>query len=116
LHNKVVIDDDLPYIRVKSKLFQCFYIGIIFTWIDKLETLPIIKIMAQSAGEPLSGTWLPTYLKTVHYGPGSVEKHLLASLPSENSKAFIITGNSLATKTHLIKQVEKLLNGTALDS
>lgn len=30
-------------------------------------------------------------------------------LPSQSSKAFIITGNSLATKTPLIKQVESLL-------
>jgi hypothetical protein len=72
--------------------------------------------MADLASHPISGAWLPTYLKSLYYGPGSVEKHLLACLPSENSKAFIITGNSLATKTDLIKQVEKLLNSTTPDS
>ena len=43
------------------------------------------------------------------YGPNSVQKHLLETLPSPSSKAFIITGNSLATKTPLIRQVEELL-------
>ena len=45
------------------------------------------------------------------YGPGSVQKHLKSCLPSEKSKAFIITGSSLA-KTHLIKEVETLLSST----
>ena len=36
-------------------------------------------------------------------------KHLLESLPRKDSKAFIITGKSLATKTPLVKQVEELL-------
>lgn len=48
-------------------------------------------------------------MNTLHYGSGSVSKHLLEVLPHEKSKAFIITGNSLATKTSLIKDVEKLL-------
>lgn len=38
-----------------------------------------------------------------------MKKHLLDCLPSEKSKAFIITGTSLANKTDLIKQVEELL-------
>jgi hypothetical protein len=67
--------------------------------------------MSDSLGS-LSGTWLPTYLKALHYGSGTVDKHLVSSLPSEKSKAFIITGNSLATKTDLITKVEKLLGGS----
>jgi hypothetical protein len=58
-----------------------------------------------------SGSWIPTGLRALHYGPGSVEKHLLSLLPSPRSKAFIVTGNSLATKTALIKDVETLLKG-----
>ena len=45
----------------------------------------------------------------MYYGPSSVETHLLSCLPHESSKAFIITGKSLATKTSLISQVETLL-------
>ncbi|KAG0651913.1 Dehydrogenase FUM7 [Hyphodiscus hymeniophilus] len=43
------------------------------------------------------------------YGPGAVQKHLKSCLPSEKSKAFIITGSSLA-RTHLIKDVESILS------
>lgn len=46
------------------------------------------------------------------YGPNSVQKHLKSCLPTPNSKAFIITGNTLATKTSLIKQVEGLLTSS----
>lgn len=63
----------------------------------------------ESTQHPLSGLWKPTHLKRLYYGSDSVKKHLLECLPSEKSKAFIITGNSLATKTPLIKQVEELL-------
>jgi alcohol dehydrogenase class IV len=42
------------------------------------------------------------------YGPGSAQKHLKSCLPSEKSKAFILTGSSLA-KTKLIPEVEALL-------
>ncbi|KAL8718120.1 MAG: hypothetical protein Q9225_004712 [Loekoesia sp. 1 TL-2023] len=45
----------------------------------------------------------------MHYGPSSVKNHLLSCLPSETSKAFIITGSSLATKTSLVSQIESLL-------
>jgi hypothetical protein len=60
---------------------------------------------------PVSGSWIPTIIRALHYGPGSVEAHLLSLLPSPKSKAFIVTGNSLATKTTLIKDVENLLKG-----
>ena len=43
------------------------------------------------------------------YGPGSVQKHLKSCLPSENSRAFIITGSSLS-RTTLVKEVEGLLS------
>lgn len=58
---------------------------------------------------PLSGWWKPTPLKGLYYGPSSVQTHLLSALPSPESKAFIITGSSLATKTSLVRQVEELL-------
>lgn len=45
----------------------------------------------------------------MHYGSQSVKQHLLDCLPHDSSRAFIITGNSLATKTSLVKQVEQLL-------
>nr|POE87821.1 maleylacetate reductase 1 [Quercus suber] len=63
----------------------------------------------ESSQNPLSGLWKPTHLVRLHYGPEAVKQHLLDCLPSDSSKAFIITGNSLATKTSLIKQVEQLL-------
>jgi len=65
--------------------------------------------MTEATRNPLSGLWRPTHLKALYYGPDSVSKYLLSTLPSDSSKAFIITGNSLATKTQLIKQVEQLL-------
>jgi alcohol dehydrogenase class IV len=65
--------------------------------------------MTDATIHPLSGLWQPTQLQKLHYGSDSVKKHLLDCLPSESSKAFIITGSSLATKTPLVKQVEELL-------
>ncbi|USP73472.1 dehydroquinate synthase-like protein [Curvularia clavata] len=65
--------------------------------------------MTEATNHPLSGLWQPTQLQRLHYGPNSVTQHLISCLPKESSKAFIITGNSLATKTPLVKQVEELL-------
>jgi alcohol dehydrogenase class IV len=65
--------------------------------------------MTDATNQPLSGLWQPTQLQKLHYGSDSIKKHLLDCLPNENSKAFIITGSSLATKTSLVKQVEELL-------
>jgi alcohol dehydrogenase class IV len=45
----------------------------------------------------------------MYYGSGTVKANLIDCLPSESSKAFIITGSSLANKTPLVKQVEELL-------
>jgi hypothetical protein len=72
--------------------------------------------MVESTNSPLSGVWLPTELKALYYGSGSVDKYLVSSLPSEKSKAFIVTGNSLATKTGLISHVEQLLKGISIIS
>ncbi|KAJ8609731.1 hypothetical protein MRB53_038968 [Persea americana] len=44
-----------------------------------------------------------------HRSNADCSKHLLECLPHEKSKAFIITGSSLANKTQLIKQVEEVL-------
>jgi alcohol dehydrogenase class IV len=65
--------------------------------------------MTDATNHPLSGLWQPTQLQKLHYGSDSVAKHLLDCLPSSSSKAFIITGSSLATKTPLVQQVESLL-------
>ncbi|KAF2999763.1 hypothetical protein E8E13_005195 [Curvularia kusanoi] len=65
--------------------------------------------MTDATTNPLSGLWQPTQLQRLHYGSGTVSKHLLDCLPSSSSKAFIITGNSLATKTPLVQSVEDLL-------
>lgn len=65
--------------------------------------------MTESTTNPLSGLWQPTHLQKLFYGPESVRKHLQSTLPSSSSKAFIITGSSLANKTSLVKQVEEQL-------
>lgn len=65
--------------------------------------------MTDATYNPMCGLWQPTQLQHLFYGGETVAKHLVESLPSEQSKAFIITGNSLATKTPLVKQVEELL-------
>ncbi|KAL1632898.1 hypothetical protein SLS56_003183 [Neofusicoccum ribis] len=65
--------------------------------------------MTEATANPLSGLWKPTHLQALWYGPNSVKSHLLESLPQESSKAFIVTGSSLATKTPLIRQTEELL-------
>ncbi|KAK3690618.1 hypothetical protein LTR37_019062 [Vermiconidia calcicola] len=66
-------------------------------------------VSVESTQQPLSGLWKPTHLQRLYYGSESVQKNLLDCLPSESSKAFVITGTSLANKTGLIKQVEELL-------
>jgi alcohol dehydrogenase class IV len=58
---------------------------------------------------PLAGYWKPHTLKGLFYGPSVVKNQLLSCLPSDSSKAFIITGASLANKTPLIKELESLL-------
>lgn len=65
--------------------------------------------MTESTEHPLSGLWKASQLERMYYGPDSVNKHLLSCLPTSSSKAFIITGSSLAKKTPLIEQVETLL-------
>ena len=65
--------------------------------------------MTEATEHPLSGLWMPNHLERMYYGPSSVQEHLISCLPSPKSKAFIITGSSLATKTPLIQQVEKIL-------
>ena len=65
--------------------------------------------MTERTEHPLSGLWAPTQLERLYYGPNSVQKHLLSCLPSSSSKAFIVTGSSLASKTPLVQQVEELL-------
>ena len=59
---------------------------------------------------PLKGLYKPNNLKALYYGPNVVKNQLLSALPTEQSKAFIITGGSLANKTPLIKDLESLLS------
>ena len=57
-----------------------------------------------------NGLWLPQLnLKGLYYGPGCVERNIVGALPSSSSRAIIITGKSLATKTPLVKQLERVL-------
>ena len=64
----------------------------------------------ESSSFPLSGLWQPHHhLKYLYYGPSCVQKHLLSTLPLQSSKVFIITGNSIATKTPLLQHLETLL-------
>ena len=67
------------------------------------------KLSTMTQSNPFSGLWKPTHLERLYYGPSSVHDNLITCLPSSSSKAFIITGSSLAFKTPLIQQVEKLL-------
>ena len=73
---------------------------------------PILKhpLSTMTQSKPLSGIWKPTHLERLYYGPSSVHDNLVSCLPSSSSKAFLITGSSLASKTPLIQQVEKLLS------
>jgi alcohol dehydrogenase class IV len=72
---------------------------------------PTRSLTMEATLNPLAGFYKPhTALKGLYYGPDAVKQHLLSCLPSEKSKAFIVTGNSLATKTPLIKELESLLS------
>jgi alcohol dehydrogenase class IV len=68
--------------------------------------------MTDATNHPLSGLYQPTQLQQLFYGPNTVSKHLTSILPTPTSKAIIITGTSLATKTPLIQQIEQLLTPT----
>lgn len=77
---------------------------------DSRNVLDGGKGSVNSSTSPLSGKYVPNRLKALYYGPDAVESHLLSCLPTKTSKAFIITGNSLANKTPLIKGLEALLS------
>ena len=68
--------------------------------------------MTDTTYSPLTGIWLPNQLSSLYYGPGSVHKHLFSALPTPQSKAYIVTTTSLATKTPLVNQVETLLGAS----
>ncbi|KAI9659691.1 MAG: hypothetical protein M1831_003589 [Alyxoria varia] len=65
----------------------------------------------ESSNNPLSGLWQPAFqLKNLHYGPSCVQNHLLSVLPSQTtSHVFIITTNSIASKTPLLQRLQHLL-------
>ncbi|KAI4290027.1 MAG: hypothetical protein L6R35_000694 [Caloplaca aegaea] len=48
------------------------------------------------------------HLKSLHYGSGCVEQHLLSASPSPLSKVIMVTGTSLAAKTPLMHRLETL--------
>ena len=70
-----------------------------------------IKGMSVRRTRPLimTGEYEPTPLAKVVYGRGSIDRlpELLDSLNA--SKAFIVTGQSLQTKTPVIKEIEGIL-------
>lgn len=66
----------------------------------------------EASENPLTGLWKPNQLQALYYGPNAVELHLIESLPTPKSKAFIITGRSLATQTPLIDLVASSLGPT----
>ncbi|GKZ24466.1 hypothetical protein AbraIFM66951_010690 [Aspergillus brasiliensis] len=64
-----------------------------------------------SQSHTLSGHWQPNpHLQHLYYGPDCVSKHLLSSLPNPTSKAIIITGTTLATRTPLVQRLQTLLS------
>ena len=75
----------------------------------KMSLVPENPSSVLSTLSPLAGAYKPLPLRGLFYGPECVGTHLLSVLPSRSSKAFVITGSSLATKTPLIQQVEDLL-------
>lgn len=75
-----------------------------------------------SHASALSGTYTPTPLQIVNYGPGSISTlpelvHKLAA-PSSDSKAkvLIVTGNSLADKTGVITDIQAILEKEGIAS
>jgi alcohol dehydrogenase class IV len=68
----------------------------------------------KSSLNPLSGMYRAHDLKGLYYGPDVVKNYIRSALPTKTSKAFIITGNSLATKTPLIGDLEALLGSDNL--
>ncbi|KAI9875027.1 MAG: hypothetical protein M1823_007560, partial [Watsoniomyces obsoletus] len=74
-----------------------------------LNTPQLRTLKMDATTHPLAGLYKPNPLKGLYYGPNTVQNNLLSCLPTSSSKAFIITGSSLATKTPLIKQIESLL-------
>lgn len=64
----------------------------------------------EASNIPLSGLWEPHFeLRHLYYGASCVEKNLIRALPSSISRAFIVTGNSIATKTPLVQYLVELL-------
>ncbi|KAK3368608.1 putative Maleylacetate reductase [Podospora didyma] len=60
---------------------------------------------------PLAGLWSPhAHLQHLFYGSSCVQKHLISVLPSPaSSRVFVLTGQTLATQTPLIRLLEALL-------
>ncbi|KAL9609167.1 MAG: hypothetical protein Q9167_006044 [Letrouitia subvulpina] len=68
------------------------------------------KTPVASSNDPIFRLWQPNIqLKHLFYGHSSVNKHLCDVLPSPSSKVLILTGQSLATKTPLVKELQALL-------
>ena len=79
----------------------------------------------------LSGTYTPTPLQSLSYGPGSISLlheliHNLSSpssssppsdaSPSTPTKVLIVTGNSLANKTPVIREMREMLEKADIQS
>jgi alcohol dehydrogenase class IV len=61
-----------------------------------------------------SGLYTNTHLQKVYWGPGCTTEKLpeAIDLLSKTKKALILTGNSLATKTNIIKEIEQILGSS----
>lgn len=65
---------------------------------------PTVPIMTSVA--PPTGVYTNTHLQKVYWGPGCTSRALpeAVNLLSKTKKALILTGNSLANKTNVIKE------------
>jgi len=71
----------------------------------------------------LTGIYTPTPLQSLSYGPGSISllPKIIQNLhPSDASpgspKVLIVTGNSLANKTPVIKEIREMLDKAEIQS
>lgn len=67
---------------------------------------------ASNTAAPLSGIWRNTEVSSIRYGPGSLSRELTKALEEDlsgKSRALIVTGKSLNTKTDVIRKVQTAL-------
>lgn len=63
-----------------------------------------------SLDKPLFGRWKPgPIVHNLYYGSGCISKHLRSSLPSPNSRVFVVTGKTVAWDTPLVDDLRQVL-------